>query len=81
MLLLNAREVEHLADMHRLVAAVEAGVREQAAGQVVLPPRLNLPNGRGFFRLMPTVMNGSVQLAFIDFATFSPVIDRIRLTR
>jgi hypothetical protein len=26
-------------------------------------------------------MSGSVQLAFIDFATFSPVIDRIRLTR
>jgi len=28
-----------------------------------------------------TVMSGSVQLAFFDFATFPPVIDRIRLTR
>jgi ornithine cyclodeaminase/alanine dehydrogenase-like protein (mu-crystallin family) len=67
MLLLNAREVEHLADMHRLVAAVEAGVREQANGQVTLPPRLNLPNGRGFFRLMPTVMNGSGIMGFKAF--------------
>lgn len=67
MLLLNAREVERLADMPRLVAAVEAGVREQAAGQVVLPPRLNLPNGRGFFRLMPTVMNGSGVMGFKAF--------------
>ena len=67
MLLLNAREVERLADMPRLVAAVEAGVREQAAGQVVLPPRLNLPNGRGFFRIMPTVMNGSGIMGFKAF--------------
>src|SRR4030081_903470 len=67
MLLLNAREVEHLADMHRLVAAVEAGVREQANGQVTLPPRLNLPNGRGFFRLMPTVMKGSGIMGFKAF--------------
>ncbi len=67
MLLLNGREVERLADMPRLVAAVEAGVREQAAGQVVLPPRLNLPNGRGFFRLMPTVMNGSGIMGFKAF--------------
>jgi ornithine cyclodeaminase/alanine dehydrogenase-like protein (mu-crystallin family) len=67
MLLLNAHEVEHLADMHRLVAAVEAGVREQANGQVTLPPRLNLPNGRGFFRLMPTVMNGSGIMGFKAF--------------
>jgi alanine dehydrogenase len=67
MLLLNAREVEHLADMDKLVAAVEAGVREQAAGQVVLPPRLNLPNGRGFFRIMPTVMNGSGIMGFKAF--------------
>jgi alanine dehydrogenase len=67
MLLLNAREVERLADMPRLVAAVEAGVREQGAGQVVLPPRLNLPNGRGFFRLMPTVMNGSGIMGFKAF--------------
>jgi hypothetical protein len=28
-----------------------------------------------------TVMSGSVQLAFFDFATFSPVIEGIRLTR
>ncbi len=67
MLLLNAREVERLADMQRLVEAVEAGLREQAAEQVVLPPRLSLPNGRGFFRLMPTVMNGSGIMGFKAF--------------
>jgi alanine dehydrogenase len=67
MLLLNAREVERLADMGRLVEAVEAGVREQAAGQVALPPRLNLPNGRGFFRLMPAVMNSSGIMGFKAF--------------
>jgi len=31
--------------------------------------------------LNSTVMSESVQLAFIGFATFSPVINRIRLTR
>jgi ornithine cyclodeaminase/alanine dehydrogenase-like protein (mu-crystallin family) len=67
MLVLNAREVERLADMQRLVAVVEAGLREQAAGQVVLPPRLNLRNGRGFFRIMPTVMNGSGIMGFKAF--------------
>jgi len=67
MLLLNAREVERLADMRRLVEAVEAGVREQATGRVAMPPRLNLPNGRGFFRLMPAVMNSSGIMGFKAF--------------
>jgi alanine dehydrogenase len=67
MLLLNAREVERLADMPMLVEAVEAGLREQAAGQVAMPPRLNLPSGRGFFRLMPAVMNGGGIMGFKAF--------------
>lgn len=67
MLLLNARDVERLADMRMLVGAVEAGLREQADGRVALPPRLNLPNGRGFFRLMPTVMNRSGIMGFKAF--------------
>jgi ornithine cyclodeaminase/alanine dehydrogenase-like protein (mu-crystallin family) len=67
MLVLNAREVERLADMPKLVTAVEAGLHEQAAGEVVLPARLNLPNGRGFFRMMPTVMNGSGIMGFKAF--------------
>ena len=53
--------------MRRLVEAVEAGVREQATGQVAMPPRLNLPNGRGFFRLMPAVMNSSGIMGFKAF--------------
>jgi alanine dehydrogenase len=67
-LILGAHEVEQLSEMPALIDAVEKGVREEAAGQVVLPPRLNLPIGKGgFFRVMPTVMNGSGLAGFKVF--------------
>lgn len=67
MLLLNAEEVIQATSMAALVDAVEAGVREEAAGTVVLPPRLNLPSGGGFFRIMPAVLNGSGLMGFKAF--------------
>jgi ornithine cyclodeaminase/alanine dehydrogenase len=67
MLLLNAEAVIEATSMAALVDAVEAGCREEFAGTVVLPPRLNLPSGRGFFRIMPAVLNGSGWMGFKAF--------------
>jgi alanine dehydrogenase len=67
-LVLGALDVEQLSPMPRLVEAIEQGLREQASGQVVLPSRLTmtLPDG-GFFRVMPTLMNGSGLMGFKVF--------------
>jgi ornithine cyclodeaminase/alanine dehydrogenase len=42
--------------MRRMVDVIEAGIREQAAGRVVMPVRQNLVTSTGFFRVMPCVM-------------------------
>jgi ornithine cyclodeaminase/alanine dehydrogenase-like protein (mu-crystallin family) len=68
MLLLNGAEVEQAAPMAALVHAIEAGYHEEADGQVVLPPRLNMPNGpSGFFRVMPAVLNRSGLMGYKVF--------------
>ena len=53
--------------MTRLCRYALASREISAPRQVTLPPRLNLPNGRGFFRLMPTVMNRSGIMGFKAF--------------
>ncbi len=67
MLLLDAEAVVEATSMAALVEGVEAGAREEFAGTVVLPPRLNLPSGSGFFRIMPAVLNGSGWMGFKAF--------------
>ncbi len=67
-ILLDANDVEQLAPMPRLVAAVERGVLEEAQGTVVMPPRMNLTmrNG-GFFRVMPALIHKSGVMGYKVF--------------
>lgn len=55
-LVLGPEDVRRAIDMRTMMDVVEAGIREQAAGQVVMPARQNLPTSNGFFRVMPCVM-------------------------
>jgi alanine dehydrogenase len=58
-LILNAHDVEPLCNMPELIDIIERGLREEVLGKAVVPPRLNLPSGDGFLRVMPAVMNDS----------------------
>jgi len=55
-LILGPDDVKRATDMGRMIDVIEAGIREQAAGRVVLPLRQNLATSNGFFRVMPCVM-------------------------
>lgn len=55
-LILGPQEVQRATDMGQMIDVIEAGIREQAAGNVELPPRQNLKTSNGFFRVMPAVM-------------------------
>ncbi len=66
-LVLNAQDVEPLCDMRVLIDAIERGLREEALGHAVVPPRLNLPTAGGFFRVMPAVMNDSGLMGYKVF--------------
>jgi ornithine cyclodeaminase/alanine dehydrogenase-like protein (mu-crystallin family) len=66
MLLLTHDDVSGLLPAAGAIAAVRAGLLEQAAGQVQLPPRTttDYTSGKGWLRLMPVVMNGSGYMGF-----------------
>jgi len=66
-LVLNAQDVEPLCDMRALIEVIERGLREEARGRAVVPPRLNLPTAGGFFRVMPAVMNDSGLMGYKVF--------------
>ncbi len=66
-LVLGARDVEELTNMRALMDSIERGLREEAEGKAVVPPRLNLPTAEGFFRVMPAVMNGSGLMGYKVF--------------
>jgi len=55
-LILGPDEVRRATDMRQMIDVIETGIREQAAGRVVMPARQNLPTSNGFFRVMPCVM-------------------------
>lgn len=55
-LILGPEDVRRATDMRQMIDVVEAGIREQAAGRVVMPARQNLETSNGFFRVMPCVM-------------------------
>ena len=50
-LILGPEDVRRATDMRTMVDVVEAGIREQAAGRVVMPARQNLATSNGFFRV------------------------------
>lgn len=66
-LVLNAQEVEQLSDMRALIEAIERGLREEALGHAIVPPRLNIGTVHGFFRVMPAVMNESGLMGYKAF--------------
>jgi ornithine cyclodeaminase/alanine dehydrogenase len=53
--------------MQPLIDAIERGLREEALGRAVVPPRLNLPTLGGFFRVMPAVLNDSGLMGYKVF--------------
>ncbi len=58
-LILGPDEVAAATNMPEMIDVIEAGLREQAAGAVEMPARMNLATNRGFFRVMPAVMKSS----------------------
>jgi ornithine cyclodeaminase/alanine dehydrogenase len=66
-LILNAQDVESLCRMRSMIDVIERGLREEALGRAVVPPRLNLPTASGFFRVMPAVMNDSGLMGYKVF--------------
>jgi ornithine cyclodeaminase/alanine dehydrogenase len=53
--------------MRSMIDVIERGLREEALGRAVVPPRLNLPTASGFFRVMPAVMNDSGLMGYKVF--------------
>ena len=55
-LILGPDDVLRATNIGHMVDVIEAGIKEQAGGRVVLPMRANLATSNGFFRVMPCVM-------------------------
>jgi ornithine cyclodeaminase/alanine dehydrogenase len=68
-LLLDHDQVLAHLDMEELVAVLERGLHEQAAGELVMPPRLNVPMREGLLRMMPVALNASGLFGFKVFHT------------
>lgn len=66
-LILNAHDVKPLCNMSQMITIIERGLREEALGHAVVPPRMNLQSGGGFFRVMPAVMNDSGLMGYKVF--------------
>ncbi|MPZ22878.1 MAG: hypothetical protein GEU28_04925 [Dehalococcoidia bacterium] len=66
-LVLDLNDVTRATDMTSMIEAVEKGLREEAAGRVVMPPRLNMATDSGFFRVMPAIMNESGVMGYKEF--------------
>ena len=58
-LLIGYDEVVANCDMAALIATIEDGLRQEAAGELAMPPRQNIPMKYGLLRVMPVAMNGS----------------------
>ncbi|WP_428911547.1 ornithine cyclodeaminase family protein [Niallia sp. Krafla_26] len=67
-LILNAKDVEQAINMRTIIDQIEKGLVEEYSGHVIVPARVNLPtNNKGFFRVMPAVMNESGYMGFKVF--------------
>jgi ornithine cyclodeaminase/alanine dehydrogenase len=58
-LLIDDLAVREHCQMSTLVARIETALAEEAAGELVMPPRQNLTMKHGILRVMPVVMNRS----------------------
>lgn len=66
-LVLTAAHVEQATNMRGLIEAIEKGIQEEAAGQVILPDRINVGTQESFFRLGTVVMRQSGIMGFKTF--------------
>jgi ornithine cyclodeaminase/alanine dehydrogenase len=66
MLLLKYAEVANLLTPLEVIQAARAGLLEQSAGLVQVPPRTTVDSssGQGWLRLMPAILNGSNIMGF-----------------
>ena len=64
---LSDSDVRELADMSRVIDAVDDAAREQFEGKVVMPPRVNIMKDGTFLRLMATYMMGSGLMGYKAF--------------
>lgn len=67
-LLLTRRDLEQVAQMSDVVAAVEAAFLAHARGQAQMPPKvyLSLPEHEGDFRAMPSSMDGAAGVKWVN---------------
>ena len=65
-LVLSHADVSGSLSVDDVIATVRAGLDEQAAGNVQLPPRITIDStaGYGWLRLMPAILNGSRVMGF-----------------
>lgn len=63
-LLLTHEDVQKSVSMADAIEAMEAGFREEGEGGAVLPPRINIKAGKGWFRVGPVVMEHSGWMGF-----------------
>lgn len=68
-LLLNGDDVIANCDMAELVATIRLALQEEAAGETVMPPRLNIPMRHGMLRMMPVAMNARNLFGYKVFHT------------
>lgn len=66
-LILGPADVKRATNMGQMIDVIEAGIREQAAGNVSMPPRQNLATSNGFFRVMPAVMQDGSKMGIKIF--------------
>jgi ornithine cyclodeaminase/alanine dehydrogenase-like protein (mu-crystallin family) len=66
-LIIDADDVHAVCTMDSIIEAVERGLREEGAGRLVMPTRMDLPTREGFMRIMPVAMNDSGIMGFKAF--------------
>lgn len=63
-LLLRHDDVRESTSMEDAIEAMESGFREEADGQVLIPPRINMKAGNGWLRLGPAALERSGWIGF-----------------
>ena len=66
-LVLGPSDVKKATNMRQMIDVIEDGIREQATGNVSMPPRQNLATSNGFFRVMPAVMRAGGKMGIKIF--------------
>ncbi|MGD9715102.1 MAG: ornithine cyclodeaminase family protein, partial [Thermomicrobiales bacterium] len=63
-LLLNHEDVKQTVSMRDAIAAMENGFKEEGEGGALLPQRINVKAGKGWFRVGPVVLENSGWVGF-----------------